>query len=120
MQTKRPNKKLFDKSDGFFITKIINPHVYKLEIFYDWTIHPVFYTNFLKSKFDDFLFVQLTTFPFFIFIAVYENQNIWETTKILNFKMYKNKNKFLLNWVRDPPNWQFFENVIGASSESRN
>ena len=31
MQAKRPSKKLFDKFDGpFFITKIINPHIYKL------------------------------------------------------------------------------------------
>ena len=36
MQTKRPSKKLFNKFDSFFlITKIISPHVYKLELFYD-------------------------------------------------------------------------------------
>ena len=50
MQTKRPNKKLFDKLDGpFLITKIINPHVYKLELIHNWTIHPVFYTNYLTK-----------------------------------------------------------------------
>ena len=36
MQTKRPNKKLSDKFDNFFfITKIINHHVYKLELFHN-------------------------------------------------------------------------------------
>ena len=65
MQTKRPSqKKLSDKFDGFFlITKIVNPHVYKLELFHDWTIHPVFHTNFLKPGSDDPLPGQLTTPP---------------------------------------------------------
>ena len=71
MQTKRPNKKLSDKFDGaFFITKIINSHVYKLELLYDWTIHPVFHTKFLKPKSDDFLPGQLTTFPFFYLLLM--------------------------------------------------
>ena len=69
IQTKRPNKKLFDKFDGsFFITKIINPHIYKLELFHDWTIHPIFHTSFLKPGSDDFLLGQLTTFLFPVFI----------------------------------------------------
>ena len=25
-----------------------SPHVYKLELLHDWTIHPVFHTNFLR------------------------------------------------------------------------
>ena len=64
MQTKRPSKKLSDKFDGPFpITKIISPHVYTLELFHDWTIHPVFHTNLLKPRFDDPLPGQLTTLP---------------------------------------------------------
>ena len=115
MQKNRPNKKLSDKFDGpFLITKIINPHVYKLELFYDWTIYLVFYTNFLKPGFDDLLFGQLTTFLFVVFIIDNENQNIWEMTKILNFKLYMNKFQFLVNWMGDRPDWQFFETVIGA------
>ena len=97
MQTKRPNKKPFDKFDGpFFITKIINPHVYKFKLFHNWTIHSVFHTNFLKPKSDDFLPGQLTTFPFSVFIIDDKNQNTWEMTKILNFKMYRNKLQFLV------------------------
>ena len=69
MQTKRPSKKLSDKFDGPFpITKIINPHVYKLELPHDWTIHPVFHTNLLKPGSDDPLLGQLTTFPPPVFI----------------------------------------------------
>ena len=115
MQTKRPSKKLSDKFDGFFpITKIVSPHVYKLELFHDWTIHPVFYINFLKPGFDDPLPGQLTTSPPPVFIIHDKRQNIWEMTKILNFKMYRNKLQFLAKWVGDRPDWQFFENVIGA------
>ena len=55
MQTKRPSEKLSDKLDGPFpITKIINRHVYKLELFHDWTIHPIFHTNFLKKDLTTF------------------------------------------------------------------
>ena len=115
MQTKRLSKKLSDKFDNLFpITKIINPHVYKLELFHNWTIHPVFHTNLLKPKSDNFLPNQLTTFPFLVFIIDDENQNIWEMTKILNFKMHKNKFQLLINWVGDRPYWQFFEKVIGT------
>ena len=100
MQTKRPSKRIFVKFDGpFLITKIINPHVYKLELFYAWTIHPVFHTNFLKPKFDDLLLGQLTTFPPFVFIIDDKGQNIWEMTKILNFRMHRNKFQLLVNWV---------------------
>ena len=103
MQTKRLNKKLSDNFDNFFFTKIINPHVYKLGLFYDWTIHPVFDTNFLKPKFDDFLPGQLTTIPFFVFIIDDVGQNTWEMTKILNFRMHENKFRLLVNWVGDRP-----------------
>ena len=115
IQTKRPSKKLSDKFDGpFLITKIISLHVYKLELFHDWTIHPVFYINFLKTGFDDFLPDQLTTFPPPVFIIDDEGQNTWEVTKILNFNMYRNKLQLLVNWVGDRPDWQPFENVIGT------
>ena len=115
MQTKRPSKKFSDKFDGPFpITKIINPHVYKLELLYDWTIHPVFHTNFLRPRSDDLLPGQLTTFPPPVFIIDDESQDTWEMIKILNFKIYRNKFQFLVNWVGDRPNWQLFENVIGA------
>ena len=115
MQTKRPNKKLSDKFDGPFpITKIISPHVYKLELLHDWTIHPVFHTNFLKPGFDDPLPGQLTTPPTPVFIIDDEGQNTWEVTKILNFKIYRNKFQLLVDWVRDRPDWQLFENVTGA------
>ena len=112
MQTKRPSKKLSDKFDGLFpITKIINPHVYKLELPYDWTIYPVFYTNFLRPGFDDPLPGQLTTPPPLVFTIDDENQNIWEITKILSFKMHRNKFQLLVNPVGDRPDWQPFENV---------
>ena len=115
MQTKRPSKILSDKLDGFFlITKIISPHVYKLKLFYDWTIHPVFHTNFLKLGFDDPLPGQLTTPPPPVFIIDDEGQNTWEMTKILNFKMYRNKLQLLVDWVGDRPYWQLFQTVIGA------
>ena len=115
MQTKRHNKKLSDKFDGFFfITKIINPHVYKLELPYSWTIHPVFHSSFLRPRFDNFLPSLLTTFLFFVFIIDERNQNIWEMTKILSIKMYKNKFQLLVNWLGDRFDWQFFQNVIGA------
>ena len=70
--------------------------------------------NFLRPKSDDFLFGQLTAFQFFVFIIDNENQNIWEITKILNFKMHRNNFQLLVNWVGDRRDWQFFENVIGA------
>ena len=98
----------------FFITKIVSPHVYKLELFYDWTIHPVFHTSFLKPGFDDPLPGQLTTFLLPVFIIDDKGQDTWEVTKILNFKMYRNKLQFLVNWVGDRPDWQLFENVIGT------
>ena len=116
MQTKRPSKILSNKFDGFFlIAKIISLHVYKLGLFYDWTIHPVFHTNFLKPGFDDPLPRQLTTFPPPVFIIDDERQDTWEMTKILNFKMYRNKLQLLVNWVWDRLDWQPFKNVIGTS-----
>ena len=57
---------------------------------------------------------QLTTFPFPVFIIDDEGQDTWEVTKILNFKMYRNKFQLLVDWVGDRPNWQLFENVIGT------
>ena len=115
MQTKRPSKKLSDKFDGLFpITKIISPHAYRLELLHDWTIHPIFHTNFLKPGSDDFLLGQLTTFPFPVFIVDDEGQDTWEMTKILNFKMYSNKLQLLVDWIKDRLDWQFFENVTGA------
>ena len=76
MQTKRPSKKLSDKIDGPFpITKITSPHVYKLELFHDWTIHLIFHTNFLKTGSDDPLPGQLTTLPFPVFIIDNERQD---------------------------------------------
>ena len=87
MQTKRSSKKLSDKFDGPFpITKIVNPHVYKLELFYNWTIHPIFHTNFLRPGFDDLLSGQLTTPPTPVFIIDDEGQNTWEVTKILTLR----------------------------------
>ena len=85
-----------------------------MELLYNWTIHPVFRTNFLKPKSDDFLFDQLTMFLIFAFIINDESQNIWEMTKILNFKMHGNKFQLLVNWVGARPNLQFFKNVIGT------
>ena len=115
MQTKRPSEKLSNKFDGPFpITKIINLHVYKLELPHDWTIHPVFHTNFLKPSSDDPLPGQLTTLPPPVFIINDEGQNTWEITKTLNFKIYRNKFQFLVDWVGDRSDWQPFENVIGA------
>ena len=105
MQTKRLSKKLSDKFDDFFlITKIINPHVYNLELPHYWTIHPVFHTNFLKLGFDDLLLGQLTTFPFFVFIIDEKSKNTWEMMKILNFRMHRNVFQFLVIWVGDRPN----------------
>ena len=105
MQTKRPSKKLSDKFDGpFLITKIISPHIYKLELLHDWTIHPIFHTNFLKPGSDDPLPGQLTTSPPPVFIIDDEGQNTWEVTKILNIKIYRNKLQLLVNWVGDRPN----------------
>ena len=115
MQTKRPSKKLSDKFNGPFpITKIINPHVYKLELLHDWTIHPIFHTNLLRPGSDDLLPGQLTTPPPPVFIIDDKGQDTWEMTKILNFKMYRNKLLLLVDWVGDRPYRQFFENVIGA------
>ena len=86
MQTKRPSKKSSDKFDGFFlITKIISPHVYKLLLFHDWTIHPIFHTNFLKPGFDDPLPGPLTIFSPPVFIIDDKRQNTWEITKNFEF-----------------------------------
>ena len=63
---------------------------------------------------DGFLLGQLITFPFFVFFIDHKGQNAWEITKILNFKMHRNKYQFLVNWVGDRFDWQFFENVIGT------
>ena len=115
MQTKKPSKKLSDKFDGPLpITKIVNPHVYKLELLYDWTIHPVFHTNFLRPGSDDFLPGQLITPPPPVLIIDDEGQDTWEMIKILNFKIYRNKFQLLVNWMGDRPDWQPFENVTGA------
>ena len=115
MQTKRPSKKLSNKIDGPFpITKIISPHVYKLELPHDRTVHPIFHTNLLKPGSDDALLGQLTTLPLPVFIIDDEGQNTWEMTKILNFKIYRNKVQLLVNWVGYRPYWQPFENVTGA------
>ena len=115
MQTKKPSKKLSDKFDGPFpITKIVSPHAYKLELPHDWTIHPVFHTNLLRPGSDDLLPGQLTTPPPPVPIIDDESQNTWEVTKILNFKIYRNKLQLLVNWVGDRPDWQPFEKVIGA------
>ena len=119
IQTKRPSKKLFNKFDNFFlIIKIVSLHVYKLELPHYGTIHPVFQTNFLKPGSDDPLPGQLTTTPPPVFIIDDEGQNTWEMTKILNFKMYRNKFQLLVNWVGDRFDWQFFENVIGTPEAS--
>ena len=85
-----------------------------MELPHDWTIYAVFHTNFLKPGSDDPLPGQLTTFPPPVPIINYERQDTWEMKKILNFKMYRNKFQLLVNWVRDRPDWQFFENVIGT------
>ena len=88
MQTKRPNKKLFNNFHGpYFITKIISFHVYKFELFYDWTEHPVFHTNFFRFGSTDFLPGQLTLT--LVPTIDDENQYTWEMTKILNSKMNK-------------------------------
>ena len=76
MQTKRLSKKLFDKFDGpFFMTKIINLHVYNFELLRDWTIHPVFHTSLFRFGSTDFLPGQLTPLP--VFIIDEKNQNTW-------------------------------------------
>ena len=115
MQTKRPSKKLSDKFDGRFpITKIVNPHAYKLELLHDWTIHPVFHTNFLRPEPKDPLPGQLTTLPPPVPIIDDESQDTWEMTKILNFKICRNKFQLLVDWMGDRFDWQPFENVIGT------
>ena len=114
MQTKRPSKKLSNKFDGPFPIYSIDPHIYKLELPHDWTIHPVFHINFLNPGSDDLLPGQLTTPPPPVFIIDDEGQNTWEVTKILNFRIYRNKLQLLVDWVGDRPDWQPFENVIGA------
>ena len=115
MQTKRPSKKLSDKFDGPFpITKIVNPHAYKLELPRDWTIHPVFHTNFFRPGSTDPLPGQLTTPSPFAPIIDDEGQDTWEVTKILNSRLHRNKLQLLVDWVGDRPDWQPFENVIGA------
>ena len=103
-------KVFFDKFDGpFFITKIINPHVFKFELPRDRTIHPIFHTNFFRPNTTDLLPGQLTPPP--VSIIDEKNQNTWEMTKILNSKMFRNRFQFL---VKDRPDWQLFENVIGS------
>ena len=66
----------------------------------------------LKPKSDNFLLGQLTTFTLFIFIIDDKGQNTWEMTKILNFKMHRNKFRLLLNCVGDQFDWQFFAKII--------
>ena len=67
MQTKRPSKKLSDKFETpFFITKIINLHIYKFELPRDWTIHQIFYMNLFRPGSTDFLPGQLTPPQVFI------------------------------------------------------
>ena len=113
MQTRRPSKKLSDKFDSpFLITKIISPHVYKFELPRDWTIHSVFHTNFLRFGFTDLLLGQLTPPP--VPIIDEKSQDTWEVTRILNSKVFRHKFQFLVDWVRDRPDWQLFENVTGA------
>ena len=88
MQTKRPSKKLSDKFDGPFpITKIISPHAYKFELPRDWTIHPVFHTNFFRPGSTDPLPGQLTPPP--VPIIDEKSQNTWEMTRIFNSKIFR-------------------------------
>ena len=113
MQTKRPSKKLSDKFDGPFpITKIVSPHAYKLELPRDWTIHPVFHTNFFRPGSTDLLPGQLAPPP--VPIIDENGQDTWEVTRIFNSKIFKHRLQFLVNWVKDRPDWQPFENVTGA------
>ena len=113
MQTIRPSKKFSDKFDGpFFITKIISLHVYNFELPRDWTIHPVFHTNFLRRGSTDFLPGQLTLSP--VPIIDEKSQDTWEVTRILNSRVFRHKFQILVDWVRDRRDWQPFENVIGA------
>ena len=93
MQTKRLSKKLSDKFDGPFpITKIVSPYAYKFELPRDWIIHPVFHTNLFRPGSTDPLPGQLTlsTVP----IIDEENQNTWEMTRILNFKIFRHRFQF--------------------------
>ena len=113
MQTKRPSKKLSDKFDGPFpITKIISPHAYKLELPRDWIIHPVFHTNFLRPGSTDPLPGQLAPPP--VPIIDENGQDTWEVTRIFNSRIFRHRLQFLVNWVKDRPDWQPFENVTGA------
>ena len=113
MQTRRPNKKFSDKFDGpFLITKIISPHFYKFELPRDWTIHPVFHTNLLRPGSTDPLPGQLIPPP--VPIIDEKGQDTWEVTRILNSEVFRHKLQFLVDWVKDRPDWQPFENVIGA------
>ena len=111
MQTERPSKKLFDKFDGpFHITKIICPHAYKLELPRDWIIHPVFYTNFFRLGSTDLLFSQLAPPP--VPIIDEKGQDTWEVTRISNLYMFRHRLQFLVNWAKNRPDWQPFENVM--------
>ena len=113
MQTIRPSKKLFDKFDGmFFITKIISPHAYKLELPRDWIIHPVFPTNLFRPGSTDPLPGQLAPPP--VPIIDEDGQDTWEVTRIFNSRIFRHRLQFLVNWVKDRPDWQPFENVTGA------
>ena len=113
MQTRRLSKRLSDKFDGpFLITKIINPHVYKFELPRDWNVHPVFHTNFFHPGSTDPLPGQLT--PPSVPIIDENGQNTWEMTRIFNYKIFKHRFQFFVNWVKDRPDGQPFENVTGA------
>ena len=102
MQTRRPSKNLFDKFDSPFpITKIISPHVYKFELPRDWTVHPVFHTNFFRPGSTDLLPGQLTPSP--VPIIDENGQNTWEVTRIFNSKIFRHRFQFLVNWVKNRP-----------------
>ena len=74
----------------------------------------MFHTNLLRPGSNDLLPGQLTTFPPPVLIIDDEGQNTWEVTRILNFKIYRNKLQLLVDWMGDRPDWQFFENVTGT------
>ena len=57
---------------------------------------------------------QLTSPPAPVPIIDDEGQDTWEVTKILNFKIYRNRLQLLVDWVGNRPDWQPFENVTGS------